>query len=413
MKNILIISESFEHGGSGHATKAIFDFFKKNFSTKILIPHSNIKDNSIVNYYNSLNYYIYFFSKIFLRIFSYLVSNDKFYFFNNVFQNSFFSAKKIKKKLNGFEPDYVLILWFEYILNYREILMIKKIFKAKIIIYPFDMNPFTGGCRYTQSCSNYVNNCNNCPAIKLNEVASKNFLLKKKTIRKIDPLFFFPSDFSLNFVDKTKILSDKIKKVKFYYPFNKINMSNINLDQFPNYNLLLKKKKKYKNLVFFGSQNGNEWRKGIFILNETLNVFKNNYPETFKNTMFVYCGMDSKQLINFKDSNFFIFKFIRYSEIFKIYELSDIMIIPSIQEWSSFMMSEAFFLKKYIICFDAGSSKDYIKEGFNGNICNPYNFSDTAQKLYEALTKKKKLPLSKFFINNIKHNNKKIISYLK
>ena len=191
MKNILIISESFEHGGSGNATKAIFEYFKKNFSTKILVTHSNIKDNSVVNYYNSLNYCIYFFSKIFFRTFSYLVSNDKFYFFTNVFQNSLFSAKKIKKKLNGFEPDYVLILWFEYILNYREILMIKKILKAKIIIYPFDMSPFTGGCRYTQSCSNYINNCNNCPAIKLNEVASKNFLLKKKNIKKNRSFIFF------------------------------------------------------------------------------------------------------------------------------------------------------------------------------------------------------------------------------
>jgi hypothetical protein len=74
------------------------------------------------------------------------------------------------------------------------------------------MYPFTGGCRYVQSCNNYKNNCNNCPAIKLNGVASKNFLSNKKTIREISPLFFFPSSFSLDFVIKNKILSNKIKK---------------------------------------------------------------------------------------------------------------------------------------------------------------------------------------------------------
>lgn len=415
MKNILIISELYKQGGSGNATEFVFNFFKKNFSTKILLPYSNKKENSIVSYYNFFSYVIYFFSKIFFRSVSYAVSVNKFYFFTNIFQNSLFSAKKIKKKLKGFKPDYVLILWFEYILNYREILKIKNILKAKIIIYPFDMHPFTGGCRYAQSCNNYTNNCNNCPAIKINGVASKNFLSNKKTIREINPLFFFPSDFSINFANKTKILSDKIKKIKFYYPvLKKINKFSTNLERFPHYNLLSRLKKKYKNIVFFGSQDGKEWRKGIFILKNTLHIFKNIYPETYKNTIFVYCGNGGDGLIGSKDSNLFIFKFLKYDEVVKIYELSNIVIIPSLQEWSSLMMSEAFLLNKYMICFDTGSCKEYIKEGFNGNICDPYNFSDTAKKLYKILNKKKKTILtSNFLTTKIVSNNNKIISYLK
>ena len=152
MKNILIISESYKFGGSGKATQDIFIFFKKKFSTKILLPYTHEKDSSILNYYNFFNLCIYFFFKVCFRIISYIFSRNKFYFFTNVFQHSLFSAKKIKKILKGFKPDYVIILWHEYILNYKEILKIKDILKVNIIIYPFDMYPFTGGCRYVQSC---------------------------------------------------------------------------------------------------------------------------------------------------------------------------------------------------------------------------------------------------------------------
>jgi glycosyltransferase involved in cell wall biosynthesis len=414
MKNILIISESYKFGGSGKATQDIFIFFKKKFSTKILLPYTHEKDSSILNYYNFFNLCIYFFFKVCFRIISYIFSRNKFYFFTNVFQHSLFSAKKIKKILKGFKPDYVIILWHEYILNYKEILKIKDILKVNIIIYPFDMYPFTGGCRYVQSCNNYKNNCNNCPAIKLSGVASKNFQSNKKTIREINPTFFFPSSFSLDFVRKTKNLSKKIKKFKFYYPAIKKSYSMINKKKFLNYILLSKIKKKYINAVFFGAQDGMEWRKGIFFFKHTLNIFKNIYPEIYENTMFIYCGNSNDKLFIKPDSNIFIFDFLSYDEINKIYELADIIVIPSLQEWSSYIMSEAFLLKKYIICFETGSSKDFIKEGFNGNICDPYNFRHTAEKLYKFLNKKNKTKIKiKSLITNINGNNMKVLSNFK
>ena len=71
-------------------------------------------------------------------------------------------------------------------------------------------------------------------------------------------------------------------------------------------------------------------------------------------------------------------------------------------------------LKKYIICFDTGSSKDFIKEGFNGNICDPYNFSFTAEKLYKFLNKKNKTKIKiNSFITNVNDNNRKVLSNLK
>jgi len=78
------------------------------------------------------------------------------------------------------------------------------------------------------------------------------------------------------------------------------------------------------------------------------------------------------------------------------------------------MMSESLLLNKNIICFDAGSSKDYIKEGFNGNICDPYNFANTANILYKILNNKNQIiQAKKSFTAKITENNNKIISYLK
>ena len=422
MKKILLISEVYKRGGAGNATSEIFKFFQeKKIEFKLLVPFTEIKDENIISYYNFITIIFYKFFKLLNRFLTLIFSKNKNYFFNNIFNFSFFSIKKIKKKIKSFKPDYVMVLWYEYIINHELILKIKNELNVKIIMYPFDMFSFTGGCRYTQSCENYLRSCVNCPATYLTAQSKKNYYQKKSFFEKIDPIMFFPSRFSLEFALKTKTIKDNDKNFIFYYPVSKKNKSTSLLEN-KKINSLKKKiiKNRYKNIIFFGSQNPLEWRKGMYNLNKLIQTYKATFKKNYDQSLFIGLGKNIDKIFSEQknDDNFITFDFLNHEDYYNILDLSNIVIIPSLQEWSSLMLSEAFFANKILIGFQTGSSKDYIIENLNGFILDAYNassFCHTMNKLFQKnfLLNDKKLGLLNSYIDKeIKKNNSKIYSYL-
>ena len=65
--------------------------------------------------------------------------------------------------------------------------------------------------------------------------------------------------------------------------------------------------------------------------------------------------------------------------------MSDLIIIPSLQEWGSLMMSEAITLNKVVFAFDTGSSRDLITNNYNGFIFSPYDYSKIVSSIYSYI----------------------------
>ena len=276
------------------------------------------------------------------------------------------------------------------------------------------MYSFTGGCRYTQSCDKFKKECIKCPAIILKNTANHNYLSNKDYLKKIDPIFLYPSRYALNFSQKTNILHKSIKKFIFYYPFKVINKteyissSNIN-------DLIYNKKKKEKldKIVFFGAQDGREWRKGIFNLKNIIETFKIKYPDIYSKTLFIFSGNYSSNILNNIDKNIITLDFIEHSKILELYKISDIIIIPSLQEWSSLMLLEALSYNKFIFCFNTGSAGDFIVNEINGNIFETFDYNFFHYKFYEYLIKKKNKTVNNLLIKKkILDSHKNIIMYL-
>ena len=99
MKNILIISEIFSKGGAGNASQNIFKFFRKNSVAKMLIPfNSGEHDKNILSYYNYLSIFYFYFIKSIIRLISYLLSNNN-YFFLIIFLDFLYSPLEKSKEL--------------------------------------------------------------------------------------------------------------------------------------------------------------------------------------------------------------------------------------------------------------------------------------------------------------------------
>jgi glycosyltransferase involved in cell wall biosynthesis len=390
MKKILIISEVFKKGGAGNASKNIFNFLKKNFDeVQLLIPYAN-NQKDILKYYNFFTNAYYLLIKLLNRFISIFVSTNKFFFFQKFINMSLFKSENIKKKIYPFKPDVILILWFEYILNFNEILKIKNEFNAEIVIYPFDMYNFTGGCRYVQACQNYKNHCKQCPALKnkFQSIAEKNYKNNRKLLSEINPKIIFPSIYAKEFTKQTNILDKKIKQYVIEYPVN-VKIDNLNMDNTDELIEKIKAQSKNRKIIFLGAQNLREWRKGIYNFCHLISILKSKYKELYKDLFFILVGEFSSSIFKDFQNNSFCINSVDHNDLIKLYTISDLTVIPSLQEWSSLMMSEVVKLNKFTICFETGSSNDLIQQGVNGYIFNAYDYANIAKKINYYFTNPK------------------------
>ena len=285
-------------------------------------------------------------------------------------------------------------------MNYKEILSIKNKFNAKIILFPFDMFNFTGGCRYSQLCTNFSNGCKNCPALfgKFKNLAKKNYESNKFLLSKIRPIVISPSTYANQFIDKTKILNkNNIKKI-INYPMSEKIIHDSDFYQ------ILKNKTKHKKVIFLGAQDLREWRKGIFNFLKVMTKLESKYNNFFSNVVFISVGKNSKKLFKSYNKNTITYEKLNLKELYSVYKVSDLIIIPSLQEWGSLMMREAFTLEKIIFAFDTGSSRNLILNNINGYVFKSSENNRMADEIYSVLSKP-----DTFF----KKNKKKYINELK
>jgi hypothetical protein len=112
-----------------------------------------------------------------LKAFRLIITKKEYYFYNIIDNFSVFPHNWIYKQIG--KPDFVFIYWVSGYLTSKDIERLFYKFECKIFWYPTDMAPFTGGCHYSWSCTNYKSNCRDCPAIKfriLNNIYYYNLL---------------------------------------------------------------------------------------------------------------------------------------------------------------------------------------------------------------------------------------------
>ena len=408
MKKILLLCELFNEGGSGKLSSQLFHILNdsKRYDLRAIHIYGNNKDENIINYHKSKVKYILI--KVFFRFLRLIFSRNQHYFFNKIFFNNFsiFKTKEIKKKLKNFKPDILIITGFEYCLSFKEVLKLKKLFNSKIIIYPIDHFVFTGGCRYSLMCKNFKSNCLKCIGV-INIVKKSvynNLKNNVETILKISPKILLPSSTAKEYYKSSSFYNQTlIEPHLLLYPQTKpeitINETLKNkVYEKLNFNIESNSNKK---IILIATQNFSEWRKGMFNLKYMLNVFIGRHAEVFEKNIFIIIGKKSEELFKFKLKNcFYVTKEINYNLLKDIYKIVDIIIVPSYQEWSSLILSEAIAFNKIVLAFDTGSSADLIENGKNGFTIKKYDVANFIDKLFILLN------LSKDDLKQYKQNSK-------
>lgn len=132
--------------------------------------------------------------------------------------------------------------------------------------------------------------------------------------------------------------------------------------------------------------------KGVDILLESLSNLKSD----FENILLIIVGSEKEK--NILSQQTFDRDYVRVlpptENITQFYELSDIVVLPSMIDPFPYVMLEAGWFKKPFIGSKTGGIKEFIEDGVNGFLCEPVNVDDLTKKIKFVIDNKEKAGLA-------------------
>ncbi len=390
MKNILILSNSNPYKAAGIVSLDIYNGLKKHIqNVKIVVyafeQYKNPDIISIQSYFDNLKFSLK--KKYHNFVHRLGITNSKEtnrdYSVRDFLQTTeSFSTDRILKKA-GFKPDVVIVLFMQRMVTFKNLYEIQQKTGAKILLYPMDMAPFTGGCHFAWDCSGYTNMCGNCPAyFSENEIDQSriNWLYKQKYITKIDLEVIAGSKWLEEQIQLSSLFKSKpIHKILLsvdtqqFKPFDKIESRNI-------FGLPLSKK-----IVFFGAKLLIYKRKGFEYLLKALEVLKRELSEGEAEDIHLMVAGKTDLGIKFP-FDFTSLGYLTHNELARAFSAADVFVNPSIEDSGPMMINQSILCGTPVVSFNMGVASDLVINGKTGYNVPVQDFIEMSRGIKSILT---------------------------
>lgn len=225
-----------------------------------------------------------------------------------------------------------------------------------IVVTMHDMNQVTGGCHYSNGCTQYKDSCNSCPQLPGplgNKISQETFHSKQALYRARDTNFVLPSKW-LERITRESSLGQLGHRIDYIgYPFPQLKP----LIQREKAQAKLQLKPSSKKRILIVAQDLANRRKGTYLLIDAL--LQNRLPEC---TLLL---MGKK--IDIKDDRIEQLGFINDDEILRnAYASADVLCLPSIEENLAQTGIESLAEGTPVVCFDRTGPADYVIDGETG-----------------------------------------------
>ncbi len=378
---ILLINKSDKIGGAAVACERLHTALNKaNIDTKLLVEEKKSNDKNIIdlspnNLRKKLNFIRFITERMYFLPFE-GSKNIRFAF------SPAFAGQNIHKHPVFINSDIIHLHWFNQ--GFLSLNSLKSIIQTgKPIVWTLhDMWAFTGGCHYSGTCTNYQQNCGNCPFLKnpKEKDLSYRILEKKKEIFK---------NANVTFVTCSKWLKDKAKNSSLFKNFNIVNIPNpIDTQEFyPLDKIKIRKKLKLpvnKKIVLFAAANISDSRKGLRYLLDALQIF---YKENTNQNI---------ELLTFGKANDDVFKSLAYKahhlgtlskteQIVEAYNAADVFVLPSLEDNLPNTVMEALACGVPVLTFKSGGIPEMINHKENGYLAEYKSAEDLKNGLHFIL----------------------------
>ena len=287
------------------------------------------------------------------------------------FSTNFLPKSNFNIIIKKYNPDIIHLHWVAGgMLNVKDLNFIDK----PIVWTMHDAWAFTGGCHIIGECRKFIDHCSSCPILlstKENDISFIQYQQKKKTYNTINNLVVVGvSQWITNF----SIRSSLLNKFKHLVIPNMINTSIFNIlprnDLYKDLNL--NSQKKY---IAIGAQSILlDENKGFGKFIEAISKINRN---DFEIIVFGTNNLNTPKINNNYIRNFGIIN--DYNLLIKIYNISDAMIVPSIQESFGQTALESLSCGTPVVCFATSGLNEIIDHKINGYKAKPYDSIDLAR----------------------------------
>ena len=305
------------------------------------------------------------------------------YNFFNVDEEIGLPAKCITNNL-PFRPDVICVHWVSGFMNAKNIYELSKSADAPVVWRFNDLNAFTGGCHYSNGCTNYFTGCGNCPALP-------NPSSRDRSWRNAQAKIQWLGKTNLCFVASTTEIYEQLKssavaKVcktrfimlacdsKYFKPADKNKVA---------FELGLPPGKK---IIFFGANDLSDPRKGLNELLQSLHLLKAQLSEAQQQQVFLVFASKSVAEVDWP------FDCIRLpflngeEQLAKAYQAATVFVSPSIEDAGPMMLLESMLCGTPAVAFATGLAKDAVINNVTGFIVPPADvdkFADSIKKIIQ------------------------------
>lgn len=307
---------------------------------------------------------------------------------DSLFSTSYLPFSDIISTINDIKPDIVHLHWIA-----GGMIRIEEIAKiAPPIIWSLhDMWAFTGGCHYDKHCGLYKDACGKCKILEKsveNDLSRKTYKRKLRSYSKIK---------KMEIVATSKWIARCAKESTLLTGRVFTNLPNpIDTDVFKKIDKNLVRDifniPQNKKVVLFGAMSPiSDSRKGSKELFEAINMLK------LKNIVIVIAGSsETKKSLNLKHPVYFIPPMRDESSLPLIYNIADVMIVPSIQENLANSIIESLSCETPVVAFNVGGNGDMIVHKKNGYLAKAINPKDLSIGIDWVLRNNDLLELSNY-----------------
>jgi glycosyltransferase involved in cell wall biosynthesis len=250
-----------------------------------------------------------------------------------------------------------------------------------------DSWPFCGVCHYFADCNRYESECGDCPLLhssKKKDLSYKVWKTKMQTYKQLDLHIVAPSQW-LGLCAKHSSLFGQFPvsvipnciDTDVFYPQNNNKIS-------PRWDAI-EKIKAEKKIVLYGAMNAlKDKRKGFKNLLAALQMIDKIGANN--NIQLVVFGSDKTGLIlNTKIPIEYVGYLTNTDEIVSLFSLSDVMVVPSLDENLSCAIMESLSCQTPVVAFNIGGNSDMIDHQINGYLAKEHDDSDLARGILWCL----------------------------
>lgn len=250
---------------------------------------------------------------------------------------------------------------------------------------------FTGICHYFYDCEGYKNECGNCPMLNSNnknDLSNKIWKQKKKIYLNLDIHLVAPSKWIADLASKSSLMHSFPVTIipnglntDLYKPLDKVYLRNEN------------KLKANQKLILFGAVNPMaDRRKGFNELKEALIILEKTNRES-DIILGIFGTNSSFELeVNIPVVNFGIIS--SDERLVEIYNLADVMVVPSLAEVFGQTASEAMACGIPVVAFDCTGIKEVVNHKKTGYLATPFRSDDLANGIKWCLENNQNKELS-------------------